>query len=826
MKRLNSLWLLAVMWVAGCTVTDAVSLNDMGEHCPGVNELNRCKRNEQCADNKCIPLNELCAEGLEHANEWGYCLRGYKCNDTQTKCELLGDCADDIQCDIGMTCRMDSEDQIYVCVCNESGQEEKCGDGETVRCCAGLGCVDTRSNDMNCGDCGKACESGEICKDGVCVVTCQTGQIYCNETCIDPMKDRKNCGACGKTCDAAEVCVNGQCSLSCQSGLTNCDGSCSDLLTDRYNCGACGVECPAGQVCDGHGQCSLSCQVGLVNCDGWCVNTTIDNGNCSACTESDVVGSDLYHICSSGNVCFESLCSKFCPSGTEKCNGRCVRLNSDNGNCGACGVTCTGGQVCIDGVCSDNCAAGEENCNGTCVNTQKDVKNCGACSSPEDPHFCDTTQGQSCRNGECIFSCSAGETSCSDGCHDLNIEKDNCGACGHACAETESCIDGVCEVPCDNGMRRCDGECTNLDNNNLHCGACGNACSASESCIGGSCSASCTSNYEICDGICTNLKNNPKHCGACGNQCGAGQVCDNGECSLKCASGKTNCEGICVDTNSDDANCGSCGVSCASHGKVCVSGECVMSCAKGLTKCLVGDSSYACVEPKTSLEYCGCSETAEGTPCVSSETEIGVCLNGSCIKSCNSAKGYYDCGMTSGMNCVNLKEDRHYCGKCNVSCSNNQICDNGACVEAECSESDFTSVCCGDIEDEEAKAKCENNNQLKTCKDGRFVMVACDETFGGCSAGSCNVCKGDTFETACDGRQLKKCQNGKFVLQACDENKTCKAGECVDAECKDTDAATCDDNNNVVKCVNGLYDKQSCGNKTCSAGACVESSQE
>jgi len=59
-------------------------------------------------------------------------------------------------------------------------------------------------------------------------------------------------------------------------------------------------------------------------------------------------------ICGSGDS--KTCCQRFSENiGTDLnqtcCNGRCVTLNYDPANCGACGRRCAPGQVCARGVC-------------------------------------------------------------------------------------------------------------------------------------------------------------------------------------------------------------------------------------------------------------------------------------------------------------------------------------------------------------------------------------------------------------------------------------------------------------------------------------------
>ena len=78
---------------------------------------------------------------------------------------------------------------------------------------------------------------------------CPEDQAQCGSGCVSLEKDPAYCGTCYSACDVGQVCSRGRCMVSCQPGLTNCSGACSDLKTDRQDCGACGHSCAQGQVC-------------------------------------------------------------------------------------------------------------------------------------------------------------------------------------------------------------------------------------------------------------------------------------------------------------------------------------------------------------------------------------------------------------------------------------------------------------------------------------------------------------------------------------------------------------------------------------------------
>jgi hypothetical protein len=64
-----------------------------------------------------------------------------------------------------------------------------------------------------------------------------------------------------------------------------------------------------------------------------------------------------------------------CAINQSDCNGACVYLMTDSGNCGTCGSSCSGGFSCKNGNCISDpcygvvCSAGNSCCDGRCVNT-------------------------------------------------------------------------------------------------------------------------------------------------------------------------------------------------------------------------------------------------------------------------------------------------------------------------------------------------------------------------------------------------------------------------------------------------------------------------
>jgi hypothetical protein len=144
----------------------------------------------------------------------------------------------------------------------------------------------------NCGACGKACKSGEVCHplntttlDQEC--GCPAGLSYCPTApwCRNLQDDPLNCGACGKVCpnvpNAQAACVNGKCGFECDVGFADCnhkpgDGCEIDILDNPDNCGGCVAGCQGpdcGQKCakNAAGEYVQRCQNGVCATEG-CTN--------------------------------------------------------------------------------------------------------------------------------------------------------------------------------------------------------------------------------------------------------------------------------------------------------------------------------------------------------------------------------------------------------------------------------------------------------------------------------------------------------------------------------------------------------------------------
>ncbi|MCB9582473.1 MAG: hypothetical protein H6717_35885 [Polyangiaceae bacterium] len=618
-RALQALLLALAMFLGGCSSGD----DNASGYVPGSGQFGEpCQESEDCASGLCVRVDAshgICTHGCTGdvscptSPNWG-CLQGANYNAPVCACaptaasEVCGDGADNDCNGLIDDCQfcngkpVPANDPQNCGSCGNACQTGQICSQGTCKCppdapfqCNGV-CVDLDTNPGHCGSCGTVCPSGQSCDNGVCSCGEGDAQDYCPGVgCVDLQSSDESCGTCGNKCPYATVCFKGECKCYDTSKPDYCSTGCVNLQSDKGNCGACGNSCPVGQLCvDGSCECSLT---GYLACNGTCINPKADANNCGSCGNA----------CATGQGCVAGNCT--CPTLTPNlCNGACTNTSTDKSNCGACGTVCGVGLYCLNGKCSCPYTT-QTSCNGSCVYLSTDENNCGSCGN-----VCPA--GKYCLSGTC--SCSSGYTDCGNGCVNTSTDANNCGSCGNVCPGSQTCSGGTCKCPTGQGFCVATNQCKTLSSDPDNCGSCGNVCNSGESCVSGVCKCP-TTGQKWCasTGTCTDTLANASHCGACDNACNPGEICQNSTC--KCANyGEKWCAstGTCTDTIMNSSHCGACDNACPAG-----------------TSC----SNYSCK----------CT-TAGQTLC--------------------------------GSQCFDLQMDPAHCGSCNIACSSKQICSAGKCT--------------------------------------------------------------------------------------------------------------------------------------------------
>lgn len=262
--------------------------------------------------------------------------------------------------------------------------------------CAGT-CVDTRSDEANCGGCGIACSPAETCFFGHCVCAAP-----CGDTCPDLSSDPASCGACGHACPRGALCSAGAC--VCPAGTADCGDLCADLATDPGACGSCGNVCaPEGFCVDG----ACGCPAPETACGSVCADLSSDAEHCGSCGAR----------CDAPRLCVSGVCR--CPrAGYVVCGASCVLPETDAANCGGCGARCAAHQVCIDAACG--CQPGQTDCGTFCADLERDPLHCGACGRA-------CADDTACLEGRCVPEYLFGERERGATAHDGVVAIDDAG---------------------------------------------------------------------------------------------------------------------------------------------------------------------------------------------------------------------------------------------------------------------------------------------------------------------------------------------------------------------------------------------------------------
>ncbi len=233
-------------------------------------------------------------------------------------------------------------------------------------------CVDTQVDPANCGGCGMTCDPSQVCSRGQCNALCTASQTACmlpsgeagpSVFCVDTKTDNANCGGCGKACPAEQTCANGTCKSLCSAGQVGCmpEGGgapyCVSVQSDNTNCGSCGHVCGGQQVCV-MGACVGECLPNQKVCPDseggapLCADIQTDNENCGSCGKvCGVLQTCTMGMCMNACTATQTLCM---PDGGGADDGGpyCADTKTDSQNCGGCGNVCPPTMpLCSAGQC-------------------------------------------------------------------------------------------------------------------------------------------------------------------------------------------------------------------------------------------------------------------------------------------------------------------------------------------------------------------------------------------------------------------------------------------------------------------------------------------
>lgn len=535
----------------------------------------------------------------------------------------------------------------------------------------------------------------------------------------------------------------------------------STMIAATLFAAACGEEAPqttakttcGGEICTDDQKCendkcvpkeTTDPQPG--ECDPECTDGKVcKDGKCVDGDTPDPGPKACDPACGEGKTCENGECKDIqCPSGENLCGNACYNLKSDINNCGECGNSC-GAKTCFNGECRFVCDNGLATCETGCVDLKTDLQNCGDCGNA-----CD--ENESCVNGKCSSGCDASESLCDGECVNLNADAKNCGECGNACNEGESCQNKVCKQACDAGQDPCNGKCVDLDSDNDNCSVCGNKCStdAGESCYNGTCKVVCRENEQLCGTKCIDLKSNKDNCGECGNACEEGEKCNAGVCGKDCGD-LVDCNGNCIDPNTSADFCGAsdtctddkAGEKCG-DGFTCQSGKC--ACAdQGASQCAVNDA-LICTDPNTDNAHCGCGPDDAGMNCTGlGGTATSACNAGKCEFTC--LENFKDCDGAPANGCEADLSSIENCGACGNKCEDANA-DKAMCIAGSCSYEckAGTSLCGGHCLDLSA-----DDDNCGACGNKCGEDAKCQNGF--CTI-PLNKCVGNYVTTKINGQQV------------------------------------------------------------------------